>query len=488
LAECWNITKNSSIRDGQQIVFPVTLPDVKPIHAFVAALLVLPLHAEKEDGKDKSLTLDEILFDESVWTKTLEEIKGPEEKEDDEDEDEDDKLTKELREKLRKRGIEFTDDEDEEGFAWLSAAKDGLRAEPEEFELLDREVGEVVIRGRDGKAIDATISLFNRGDDGVIPLTDFNEKLHEWKSLLDEKLAVRSETRNQRGAVALQGWMWRKGDTAVLLEGSVNRSENRAEFIRLRFASISAAKAAPSGMARRGTFVENVKKDDKGFTWIDGVPMVDQGQKGYCVVATVERVARYFGADVDQHEMAQLANTDEDGTHGDEMEKAFQKVTGKIHLRTLKHIEYDERQMEKDIRNYNSAAKKIGVKTFDLDPDEWHIDPRHFWSVAHKETFRDVKRGQAKHDHFTRKIKEYIDQGIPLCWTLYLGMFKEDDLPQTYGGHMRLIIGYNFTSPDSAEHEIYFTDSWGEGHEKKIMRADEAFCMTMALYTMLPNK
>jgi hypothetical protein len=393
-----------------------------------------------------------------------------------------------LREKLKEKGIEIVDEEEEEGFAWLSSAKDGLRADPKEFELLDREIGEVVIRGRDGKATDATISIYNRGDDGMLPFPTFTEKLNDWKGLLDEKLAVRAQPRNQQGAVALQGWMWKKGDTAVLLEGSVNRSEKRAEFIRLRFASISAAKNAPSGVARRGTLVQNVKKDDKGFTWIDGVPMVDQGQKGYCVVASVERVARYFGAEVDQHEMAQLANTDEEGTHGDEMEKAFQKITGKIHMRTLKHIEYDDRQMEKDIRNYNSAAKKVGVKTFDLDPDEYYIDPRHFWSVAHKETFRDVKRGQAQHAHFTRKIKEYIDQGIPLCWTLYLGMFKEDGLPQSYGGHMRLIIGYNFSSPDSAKHEIYYTDSWGKGHEKKAMRADEAYCMTMALYSMLPNK
>src|SRR5690606_37259732 len=140
----------------------------------------------------------------------------------------------------------------------------------------------------------------------------------------DEKLQVRASVRDQRGAVATTGWMWTKGDTAVLLEGSMNRSEKRAEFIRLRFASVSASKSAPSGMARRGTFSANVKKDDKGFTYVDGIPMVDQGQKGYCVVATVERVARYFGADIDQHEMPQLADTSEDGTRGDSMEKAFQ--------------------------------------------------------------------------------------------------------------------------------------------------------------------
>src|SRR5690606_22154048 len=179
----------------------------------------------------------------------------------------------------------------------------------------------------------------------------------------------------------------------------------------------------------------------------------------------------------------QLADTSEDGTRGDSMEKAFQRVTGKIHLRTLKHIEFDMRQLERDVRSYNRAARKEKVKEYPLDPKEYYISTQHFWSVAHKETFRSMKAGQTGYAHFNRKIKEYVDQGIPLCWTLYLGMFKEEGLPQTYGGHMRIIFGYNDETG-----QIYYTDSWGEGHEKKAMRADEAYCMTMALYSMVPNR
>jgi hypothetical protein len=41
--------------------------------------------------------------------------------------------------------------------------------------------------------------------------------------------------------------------------------------------------------------------------------MVDQGEKGYCVVASVERVLRYYGGTVDQHELAQIANSDAAG-------------------------------------------------------------------------------------------------------------------------------------------------------------------------------
>jgi hypothetical protein len=62
-------------------------------------------------------------------------------------------------------------------------------------------------------------------------------------------------------------------------------------------------------------------------------------------------------------------------------------------------------------------------------------------------------------------------------------MFEEEDTPQSWGGHMRLIIGYN-----KAKSEIIYTDSWGEGHSLKRMPAVEAWCMTMGMYAMIPNQ
>ncbi|HEY1120008.1 MAG TPA: cysteine peptidase family C39 domain-containing protein [Haloferula sp.] len=448
-----------------------------PVSALLAALLLLPLHAqdeekEKEKNKIPATSLDAVLFDEGLWTKSLEDFQT---------------ATKPDPEIIKKTET-GTLRRIPKGMEWLSTAKDGLRADPSSYQLLGKKVGEVIIRGREGKPSDATVSVFNRGDDGEIPPVAYDAKLKEWKTMLDEKLAVRSEERKQQGSVPLEGWIWKKGDTAVLLEGSMNRSEKRPEFIRLRLTSVSASKNAPTKMARRDSFAANVKKDDKGFTYVDGIPMVDQGQKGYCVVASVERVARYFGADIDQHEMAQLANTSDSGTTGAGMDKAFQRITGKIHLRTLKHIEYDEKRAERDVRAYNAVAKKGGFRTIGENSDIFGVDPREIWFTADKKTYRDVKRSQPGYEHFERKIKEYVDQGIPLCWTLFLGMFPEKGLPQSYGGHMRLIIGYNFTSKDPEEHQIYYTDSWGSGHERKAMRADEGFCMTMALYSMVPNK
>lgn len=451
----------------------------------VASLALIPAIAFAADTELKTKSLDDLLFSADFWEKPLEGIKKDYEPEKtDEDDEGEIKIEAELRKKLKEQGFDIDDYAEEGAFAWLSAQKMGLRAPGGLFTVLDKEIGEVVIRSKGEGPTSVSVSIFNRGDDGMMKKSMFMEVLQEWKIAMDEKLDVRPDSRNKAGAVSVTGWMWKKGGTAFLLEGSVTRSSNRGEFIRMRMAPLnSSGGTARSEVVRRDSLEKNVAKRDNGDVMVQGVPMVDQGDKGYCVVATVERVGRYMGLDVDQHELAQLANTDDAGTNAGDMEKAFKKLTGKIHVRTLRLMDFDDRQFEKDFKSYNRVAKREGVWYDERDFDDWYLDPRWFWMKAHKSTFKEMKAKQNGFDHFNRKIKEYVDQGIPVCWTLYLGMFQEEDAPQSWGGHMRLIIGYNEKSG-----EIVYTDSWGDGHGMKRMPADEAWCMTMGLYAMVPNR
>ena len=59
----------------------------------------------------------------------------------------------------------------------------------------------------------------------------------------------------------------------------------------------------------RRALKQKVTTRPDGTRIIENVPMVDQGQRGYCAVATTERVMRYYGFEVDQHLMAQLAQS-----------------------------------------------------------------------------------------------------------------------------------------------------------------------------------
>ena len=52
---------------------------MKTLAAFAAALLVLPCLSADENKKDERIALDDVLFDEGVWMKPLQDLKGPEE-------------------------------------------------------------------------------------------------------------------------------------------------------------------------------------------------------------------------------------------------------------------------------------------------------------------------------------------------------------------------------------------------------------------------
>ena len=83
---------------------------------------------------------------------------------------------------------------------------------------------------------------------------------------------------------------------------------------------------------------------------------------------------------------------------------------------------------------------------------------------------------------FQREVARSVDSGVPLLWSVHLGIVPEKpELPQANGGHMRLIIGYN-----TKTQEILYTDSWGEGHELKHMKADDAWTITSTLLVIEP--
>ena len=82
---------------------------------------------------------------------------------------------------------------------------------------------------------------------------------------------------------------------------------------------------------------------------------------------------------------------------------------------------------------------------------------------------------------FKTAVVKQIDQGIPLIWGVTLGYFPEPEIPQAFGGHMRLIIGYNLKTQ-----EILYSDTWGVGHELKRMPTDWAFTITHDAFFLKP--
>ena len=245
---------------------------------------------------------------------------------------------------------------------------------------------------------------------------------------------------------------------------------------------------------------DNVVRDPGGDVFIGNVPMVDQGQKGYCAAATSERVLRYYGVEVDEHEIGQAAGTTADGgTSTLEMKNSVQAIGRHYKLGTI--VTYGDFEkpsgeriagLVKEVANYNKAAKKL--KKAEIGEDVYikrqgnmiSYDPRALDAAMDPEVLKDMKVNGAMKSRYTKFMKDvhqYVNVGKPLFWGVVLGTYPETDLPQTRGGHMRLIIGYN-----DKKKEILYTDTWGKGHELKRMPADWAWTISRTLMVMKPLK
>ena len=98
------------------------------------------------------------------------------------------------------------------------------------------------------------------------------------------------------------------------------------------------------------------------------------------------------------------------------------------------------------------------------------------------EIYKEVRmKSAADFGRFQRDIQRNIDEGVPLLWSVHLGIIRESNSPQPTGGHMRIILGYN-----QATSEILYSDSWGQGHEEKRMPMDDAWTITNGLSILQP--
>ena len=243
---------------------------------------------------------------------------------------------------------------------------------------------------------------------------------------------------------------------------------------------------------------DNLVKDPRGDVFIDNIPMVDQGQKGYCSVATAERVLRYYGLEVDEHEIAQAAGTSaERGTSTLAMKDSVAAIGKKYKLATVvAYGDFDKSNEARiagivdEVRVYNKAAKKLKKPAIADSQYIRHEGNMTYYSLSavdaamEPEVLKEMKvnGGQkSKFVKFMADVHQQVNKGIPLFWGVKLGTYPEPGIPQTAGGHMRLIIGYN-----DRKKEILYSDSWGAGHELKRMPAEWAWTISHCLMYLKP--
>jgi hypothetical protein len=292
-------------------------------------------------------------------------------------------------------------------------------------------------------------------------------------------------------AVKADGLLWQTDKARYLLEYSFTKEVKpripyRAEFVRLEITApekkVSLLASATNTARAKFSGPMHVKRDTaSGDVFIPDVPMVDQGQKGYCVVAATERVMRYYGTQVDENELAQVANTStQGGTSGDAMLDALKKLSARLKVRVREVEKFDVKEIQKLITDYNLAAKR--AKSAPI-PDQGHmINVAEVYRAMNVDLLREVRTKNKSDLHrFQRSVQAHIDQGTPLLWMVNLGKVPEPGIPQNAGGHMRLIIGYN-----TPKDEILYSDTWGAGHELKRMSATDAWTITNGTMSIEP--
>lgn len=373
----------------------------------------------------------------------------------------------------------------EHGFEWTSAEHDVARAYKTKLRFLGKSVLEAKLRFVNTTPTMLSLSLYNRGDAGNLNEASFSKIYQDIRARLDNWTKRRSINRRQKkdSRSRKRSEQWRTNDHDIALLGSYStkdadgRPTFRAEYIRV---DIKPKHQNRSTHANPRRPQKAVKQEDGGVR-LENVPMVDQGDKGYCAVATAERVFRYYGFSVDQHELAQLASSSsEKGTNTQAMVATLKKTGIKLGWRVKVLTAFEWGQYLKIIRQYNQLAKRHDQPIIDLDA-------YNTISAIYKEMdFRLLKKVRLKSArdfrNFQLTVAKYVNRGMPLAWSVITGKVPENPKISIVGGHMRLIIGYH-----PKESLIYYSDSWGAGHELKQMRADDAWTITTGLYSFEPK-
>ena len=346
------------------------------------------------------------------------------------------------------------------------------------------------------------LSLYNRGDSGLATM-DVPALKAEIAAVAKKLDPVAKKTNPEKTTLRNGSVQYRRrfdstdpsGELVWGLSAADANKNRTVEYLRLTLSPKGAAKAKrgvsakkPAGVAGKAKAKDNVSKSPNGDVFIDNVPMVDQGQKGYCSAAVSERVLRYYGNQIDEHEIAQQAETQvQGGTSVEKMKDAVTAIGERngLGFQSIVSMSAGISDLEDEVARYNKAAKaekkpELSLTQFTRDNMIYVSEMRE--AMEPKVIYR-MRQKDARFRKFSAGIRQQVNAGVPVFWGVSLGIFPERGVnPQSIGGHMRLIIGYN-----DKKKEVLYTDTWGEGHELKRMPEDWAFAITHDAFFLKPR-
>lgn len=228
--------------------------------------------------------------------------------------------------------------------------------------------------------------------------------------------------------------------------------------------------------------------------WITRIPMVDQGQEKSCAIATIQRVLCYFTESPgnrppisNESLKKKLGYSSKKGTNLGELMQTLRRNASTLHLSCEEIYAVPMNDMgllqayNRYVERKKAKGKKVSISPKKSDADVKIEDyvRKIDYGLWRRMRCHELDEGQKRTWH---RVRESIDRGIPVLWTVELGLYPEKELKQKGGAHMRLIIGY-----DKAAERILYTDSWGFGHDKKEMPWDDAWAITTNMMILKPR-
>lgn len=331
--------------------------------------------------------------------------------------------------------------------------------------IAERRAYTAVLYAQRGKVDYISIMFSNKGDSVKVgEVTDQQDALRAVNAAIDadtEALRARldrlGESKNETGGVTRgmkeKALRWDYGNNSFWL------ATVKDEYISLRIMPPELADrwGQPeylSDESVRSAAKANVQENEFGDVLIKNIPMVNQGPKGYCVPATMERYLRYMGIRADMYTLAMAGSTTIGGG----------TILSEIIEGTSSYVRRSSRKME-------TISSEVSIKD----------------------------------------VKKYIDRGQPLMWTMYSTEtynslantitkqrkqainYKEwrkalrtiiEDAPKLYKdrnkGHVCLIVGYNKETD-----EVAVSDSWGPKYELRWISAEVAQTISQGTFYII---
>ena len=373
---------------------------------------------------------------------------------------------------------------------WGSRDRKSLRysakkGTPSGLKWLDQPVCEVLcsLDSPGGKLQSMTVSIYNRGDGGFMAEDDFKKLRTRVESAVSELAGaagapLRDRMRMARETVYSRSWL--AGEVRWQLLWC--ESDRGAEYLTLKAipatAPVEKLRRAVQASVDKKSLPERVQKNADGSLYLE-VPMVNQGDKGYCAAATVTRVILYYGGEIDQNQAAQIIGTDAQfGTSCREMLKKLEREKSMLSVRTQMLYEFQSFNSVSDIRKlisrYNKAARSMRRPTIRIEDHirtsgrQRMLDLNSLNQAFDPQVYREMRLRDRDLAKFRREVQTAIRSGLPVLWMI--------------PGHIRLIVGV-----DPKGDSIFYSDSWGSGHEMKKMAVQEAFILTHRIFVLKPR-